>query len=251
MSSQTRPRDFLSLKNEFENVKAIVKEFQLATTENTKKYGEVVVKISKVQENQAEILSELATEFKETKEGLCSLKSEIDKILNQFASFDKELKEVIKKSEEVCEKRAKTVKCEIDSKTKAHLREFKDDVDFKIKTDKDHLSKKIKKVMQKNKPFGRNIVIHGIKKEEGLCGEVWFKKFCWENLNVKPVIEKGSIRKTKKGNFIGIFTLKSREEKAKVFKNCHKLKFSKLKVSVRDDFYEDTKDSSQGQHHTN
>lgn len=107
MSSQTRPRDILSLKNEFENVKAIVKEFQLATTENTKKYGEVVVKVSKIQETQAEVLSELATEFKETKNGLCSLRSEIDKILNKFASFDKELKEVIKKNEEFCEKEQK------------------------------------------------------------------------------------------------------------------------------------------------
>jgi len=67
MSSQTRPRDILSLKNEFENGKAIVKEFQLASTENTKKYGEVVVKVSKIQESQAEILSELATEFNAVK----------------------------------------------------------------------------------------------------------------------------------------------------------------------------------------
>ncbi len=57
-------------------------------------------------------------------------------------------------------------------------------------------------------------------------------------MDVDPIVEKGIIKKARAGHYVGIFTLKSTEEKAKVFRKCHQLKYKKIKVSVRDDLYE-------------
>ncbi len=81
-------------------------------------------------------------------------------------------------------------------------------------------------------------MIHGIKKDGNISDEEWFKSFCETNLKVSPKIEKGNIKKAKAGHYIGIFTLKSPAEKAKIFRNCSKLKDSIWKISIRDDLYE-------------
>ncbi len=77
------------------------------------------------------------------------------------------------------------------------------------------------------------------KKNQNISDTKWFEEFCSNNLNVKPDIVSGSIRKAKAGHYVGVFTLKSTEEKAKVFRNCHQLKSTGHIISIADDFYEE------------
>ncbi len=165
-----------------------------------------------------------SVEIKLLKKELCDLKSEIDKVINNVSSFDKKLK---------------SVKSESDCKLKAHKKRLTEDTAQKIKKQNVEVKREVKKLTRKNIPFGRNVVIHGIKKDEKGSDVDWFKKFCKEILKIEPIIENGVIKKTKRGHFIGIFTLKSKEEKGKIFRNCYKLKDSRLNLSVKDDFLEE------------
>lgn len=214
----TKTKEVESLSAEIEKTKTIIREL----------WG--IVKLNR--DTVADLLEEKKTqnmEIREVKNQLCDLRSMTDKLLNRVNDLEQNLK--VKMDKQV----HKTNKNEHKEQVKPVQKRTK----ISESDEKDNC-KQIKNCeMRKAKKFiGKNIVIHGIRKEKNVSDEKWFLDFCEENLKVTPKIEKGYIKRTKAGHFIGIFTLKSQIEKAKIFKNCNKLKNSIWKISIRDDIYE-------------
>jgi len=140
-------------------------------------------------------------EIKDLKADLCSLKSEVDKIIGTVSE---------------CEKNLKAIKLNTEEKLRVQEK------NMRVKLEKQ--SDKMQKIVRKNKPFGKNIVMHGIKKDSKTTDVEWFLNFCKEKLNVEPIVESGNIKKARAGHLVGVFTLKSSQEKAKIFSKCFRLK---------------------------
>ncbi len=156
-------------------------------------------------------------EIKDLKSELCKIKSEVDKVISAVSECEKSLNKIKKVTEQKLSVQEKRVRVKLEKQ-----------------------NEEIQKIVRKNKPYGKNIVLHGIKKGNQATDVQWFKEFCKEKLNVEPIIENGVIKRARAGHFVGIFTLKSSQEKAKIFRKCFMLKSLDYKISVRDDLYEET-----------
>lgn len=207
MSGQGRIRERIDrLDTDFEGIKDSVREIWkfVQSNSNTKFCNELAV----IQKDQYQ-------EFKNLKIEICDLKSKVDQLINKLS---------------LCEKNLQVVKAETETKLKIELENIKAEAE----------KPKNIKIKKKNKPYGRNLVVHGVKKDNEKMSDLrWFEEFCSANLNVVPDIVSGSIKKAKAGHYVGVFTLKSTEEKGKVFRNCHKLKISGHRISIADDYYEE------------
>lgn len=80
----------------------------------------------------------------------------------------------------------------------------------------------------------RNVIIHGLKQPKDNPTS-WFQKFCQNYLEVWVNPDKVIFQKTAKKYWLCIATLQSKKDKAKIFKNCHKLKGLMLNISICDD----------------
>jgi len=179
-----------------------LKEHEDYTKQCFEKFGKWLEKVEKHTLDQQTVdtraeLKEVTKSLQENKLQVTTLKAEIDKSLN-----------LINACEEACKKQIeKSVQKLIKSNTRQN----------------NNLSKE----------RHRNIIIHGLEKEEKL--DNWFTLLCKEHLETQVMISKVQAKETRRGKWLNIITLVNQSDKAKIFRNCHKLKNKNLKISITDD----------------
>lgn len=148
-------------------------------------------------------IDKLKLDFSSVKQKLCAFKSEIDKVINRFGYLENHMK-----------------------------------------INEERLLKSLKKEKSTNHPkvtthhplqnLSKNVVIHGLKYNEHDPVQ-WLWNFCHHHLGINIELEDAQFRRTRKGYWICIAKLKNKTDKAKLFRNCHKLKNKALGISICDD----------------